>query len=271
MKTIHWLLCVLAGLPAIVNAQSRIVTPFTPREVDSLGRKVYVDPQPQASRRSVSVGYGFMSATTSDNVNSIDKIAYVHLQQGYRLHPHVNGSTGTISVSFGYEATPWLEFNLPMAYAKNWGSCDPVTIKNNAGVPVGRMDLSSTDNWFIILPNARINWLRNGWLSLYSRAGAGVSFVTRSFESKVHSSDPDVEMLYGASSSSTAGAAAFAWQLSPVGVEVGTERVGFFAEGGYGFMGIINVGLKFKVGKRLPSGAMSNSKSQRWFEEYMRM
>ncbi len=268
MKTTHWLLCALVALPTIAGAQSRIVTPFTPREVDSTGKKVYVDPQPETSRRSISIGYGFMPATMSNSIVDFQKLAYADPRG--KIYPQLNSSSGTISASFGYEATPWLEVNLAMAYTRNWGTYNSEYVE------------TSRDNWFIILPSARINWLRNSWFSLYSRVGAGPSFVNREFGTWVYISDPDwvddpdddsdEPTMWGVSMSTTASAMAFAWQLTPIGVEMGKGRVCFFAEGGYGFMGTVNVGLKLKVGKRLPGGTMSNGRDQgEWYEKYMRM
>ena len=83
------------------------------------------------------------------------------------------------------------------------------------------------NRYWTVMPNAKWNWLNLKIVSFYTRVGAGASFA----KAKVG----------GQSDKSTL----FAFQVSPVGVEVG-GRIAAYAEAGIGTSGSLLVGVRYR-------------------------
>lgn len=89
-------------------------------------------------------------------------------------------------------------------------------------------DEMRTDNSYIgIMPGVKWGWFNGGVVSLYSRGAAGVLFA----KSKYVDSKDNSTM--------------FAFQVSPIGVEVGKTLAGY-AEAGVGNSGSLIVGVRYK-------------------------
>ena len=198
MKKITILLLIFAS---VSTGYSQIVTPFTPSSRDENGKRIYVNPQENYRRTSISAGYGYGS-----------------MQMPRR---GIFSGVGIFSLSIGHEITPWLELEFPfmLGFAKNSGS---------------------KDSWYMFMPSVRINWMRNKWLALYSKAGIGMGLHT-------------CDQSFGGNVATDRGVVP--WQLSPVGLEIGKGRLNLFVEGGRGYRGFLVVGLKFKLGSGSGSSA----------------
>lgn len=233
----------LAGGQALAQ---RTITPFTPRVTDSTGKKVYVQPQKvRKSRIAVTFGYGYSPVTSYD---SYANKCFPFMENNSPVAKdvpagHITGNFGTVSVGVNYEITPWLELNIPFVYSHNNGRQE-FRDRERTGMK---------DDWFTIIPNLRINWVRNNWLSVYTRAGVGVGLGNRWV-----SVDQD-----------QSGKAVFAWQVSPGGIEMGKGNFCFFVEGGYGYTGAVTAGIKLKVGKVLKDGRTSTGRQVEWYEKYL--
>ena len=83
------------------------------------------------------------------------------------------------------------------------------------------------NRYWTLMPNVKWNWLNLKIVSFYTRVGAGASF------SKAK--------IGGQSDKSTL----FAFQVSPVGVEVG-GRIAAYAEAGIGPWGSLLVGARYR-------------------------
>ena len=83
------------------------------------------------------------------------------------------------------------------------------------------------NRYWTLMPNVKWNWLNLKIVSFYTRVGAGASF------SKAK--------IGGQSDKSTL----FAFQVSPVGVEVG-GRIAAYAEAGIGTSGSLLVGARYR-------------------------
>lgn len=244
------MLLFISAIPASAIAQ-RTITPFTPRVTDETGRKVYVQPQakPQ-SKISVTLGYGFMPVTSRDGYAG-DRFPFHYSTQGSAVsYPDgdITSTMGSISLGVNWEINPWLELNVPFVFSHSTGRQE---------VLIGGYDRSGgfKDNWYVLLPSMRINWMRNNWISIYSRVGIGCGFGNRwtSIEA-----DQATQFI-------------FAWQASPIGVEMGTGWFNFFIEGGYGFTGVATAGVKMKIGKiDKKTGKTSTGRSVDWYDKYMR-
>lgn len=238
------------GAAAVGEAYAqRVVTPFTPRVVDSTGKKVYVQPQKiRRSRLAVTFGYGY-SPITANSSYANKRFPFVENNSPTVVDPpsKVTGCFGTVSLGINYEITPWLELNVPFVYShsKGWQPC----VRGSEDISGGQKD-----DWFTLLPNLRINWVRNNWLSVYTRAGIGFGVGNRWVSID---QDQTVKAIFG-------------WHVSPVGVEMGKGNFCFFVEGGYGFTGAVTAGIKLKVGKMQKNGRVSTGRKVDWYEKYLR-
>ena len=100
------------------------------------------------------------------------------------------------------------------------------SLRLGAGVR-GNGPLGNLNRYWALLPNVKWNWMNLKVVSFYSRLGAGASFSRSE--------------VGGESGKSTQ----FAFQVSPVGVEVG-GRVAAYAEAGIGTSGCLLVGVRYR-------------------------
>lgn len=238
----------LAVMPAKTFAKGGIVTPFTPRYTTEDGRRLYVNPQPGIGRYSIAPGYGFRPVTSLDSYAnrtlSYNNVAGSRVATENRTSGHV----GPMFLSVNFELNPWLELSIPISYSRGWGQY--VTLFD--GVPTGE-SYYTIDSWFALLPSARLSWIRNNWFALYTRAGVGIALGNRY-------SDKNRDLDHGF---------AFAWHVSPVGVEFG-RRVSFYVEGGYGFLGVVHGGVRFKLGRTDQNENDVLGAQKEWYEKYMK-
>lgn len=206
-------------ITAEVSAQG-MVTPFTKRVVDSTGKEVYVQPQPRGEKRNLTLNVGYGSSPHT-RLNSFgNKKLEIKPFYGPPLDTQMTGCFGSFHIGIGFQFNPWLELNFMFNYSSNTGKVmDPV------------YNTAYYDDFFTLIPNLRIAWLRNNWFTLYSRIGGGLGLGNR--EMKM-----DDEIRH---------TSIWGYQLSPVGIEIGNHLVGAYVEGGYGFTGTVTAGLRFKV------------------------
>lgn len=203
-----------------IGTTKRVISPFTPRVVDSTGRKVYVHPNPQDRNRRfiVDLGYG-ISALTSKN-SFANRVTNMDMSTHKSLKGDIDGSMGVLYIGVGYEVNPWLTISLQFVYSNGEGYV-PELYRYN------RMK----DTWYSILPTIRISWMRSRHFAIYSRFSAGYTLGNREVNT----------------TSYTAGA--FGYQISPIGFEYSHKWFGLFVEGGYGMTGFGNAGIRFKFNK----------------------
>ncbi len=93
-------------------------------------------------------------------------------------------------------------------------------------------DLSN--NYITIMPTARAYWFRKSMFGMYSRAAAGVTFNSFDY---LNAKD-------GKTVKDSESEVSFAWQVSPVGIEIGSNKVSGFLEGGFGYQGLVIAGVR---------------------------
>ena len=246
MKTkIVILLLTVAGISC---GYAQMVTPFTPAQRGEDGKRVYVKPQTDYKRSSISIGYGYGSITmTNWTANRVAKSKSFGGENMKKVG-ELNSRTGTFSFSYGFEFNPWLEIDFPIIISV--GSGEFISGTNQAVSP----PYNYYDTWAYIMPTARINWLRNEWFALYTKAGIGGGALNR-WESD------DKTLTYWP---------VFAWQVTPVGVEFGKNWFNFFIEGGYGYTGLVQAGFKFKFGKKANAqGGFDAENDYLWYKRYL--
>ena len=143
-----------------------------------------------------------------------------------------------VSVSYGVApVTDWIDsysdmltglFTNANTDLKGWGA---VTVGYSFRL-IGSLRLRGAgseirNRYWSLLPNVKWNWMNLKVVSFYSRLGAGASFSRSE--------------VGGESGKSTQ----FAFQVSPVGVEVG-GRVAAYAEAGIGTSGCLLVGVRYR-------------------------
>ena len=96
---------------------------------------------------------------------------------------------------------------------------------------------------FSFLPHLKINWLNTKYVNLYSKvAPIGIRFST--YQQKEYYPD-----LYEIQSpfDSFDDRIGYAYQFTPIGVEVGTKRCAGFIQCGIGMEGIISIGFRYGI------------------------
>ncbi len=243
-KRIALLTGILLTCASAASAQHRprVVTPFTARVVDSLGNKHYIEPLRDQRRNSLFLFYG-TAPLISQNGFANRFLSRPYDSPGVRItytYGDITSSFGSLGIGYSVELIPWLELAIPFIYSSSQGTL--------YSQDMTRTFDTFTDTWFSLVPNLKINWMATKYFSLYSRAGAGFSLVSRKVD---HGNWVQSNM-------------APAWQLSPIGIEAGSKVVAFFAEAGYGFYGTVSFGLKVK----LPNLKSSNKyRATSWSEE----
>ena len=91
--------------------------------------------------------------------------------------------------------------------------------------------------YYTLMPAAKFDWLRKKNYGLYSKVGAGATFVTEKETQDVNGGDKEV---YSDND------VFFNLQATFIGVEVGSEKFRGFAELGVGEQGIILAGVRYK-------------------------
>ena len=97
------------------------------------------------------------------------------------------------------------------------------------------------ENSIALMPHLKINWLNTKYVNLYSKvAPIGIRYCT--YKQKEYYPD-----LYEIQSpfDSFADRIGYAYQITPIGVEVGTNRCAGFIQCGIGMEGIISIGFRY--------------------------
>ena len=156
-------------------------------------------------RHEVSISYGIVP--TSDWVD-----AYSSMWLGMGgIKSNNDSSFGTLSLTYNYRLTQVFGIGGVFSYSnrhKDW-------------VGLGKQKM----NYYTIMPRAKAEWLHGNIFTLYSAVALGVSRYSDNF-----CGEKDSKIC-------------FAWQVSPIGIEVGNNIAGF-AELGIGQLGVGQVGVR---------------------------
>lgn len=229
-------LLLLITTPLGTYAQFR--TPFETVAKDENGKRQYIRPNPHFGRSSATLSYGFMPMSAMNWWASPMFDSKFQLGKEYASETKTN--IGVISLAYNNQITPWLELQIPISYSYSTG--------NFTNTP---RDFNSYyyESWVSMVPNVKISWAFNDLIHLYSRVGLGVGIGNRyeNFNAGMNSK------------------AAFMWQLSPIGFEIG-RRARFFIEAGFGQMGIVNAGVKIVFNKSDVKPDGTKREIKQWYE-----
>ena len=98
-----------------------------------------------------------------------------------------------------------------------------------------------SQNSISILPHLKINWLNTKFVNLYSKvAPIGIRYCT--YKQKEYYPDLyEIQSPYN----SFADGIGYAYQFTPIGIEIGTKRCAGFMQVGIGMEGIISIGFRY--------------------------
>lgn len=98
-----------------------------------------------------------------------------------------------------------------------------------------------SQNSIAILPHLKINWLNTKFVNLYSKvAPIGIRYCT--YKQKEYYPDLyEIQSPYN----SFADRIGYAYQFTPIGIEIGTKRCAGFMQVGIGMEGIISIGFRY--------------------------
>lgn len=171
-------------------------------------------------RHEVAVSYGALS--NADLFSYLEDAFTVAASVG-KVKYENEKFVGTFGVEYFYRVSNLFAVGGIAAYATQ--SKDIMA----GGDKLGTMH----DHFFSVMPAVKCDWLRRRHFGMYSKLGLGVNILTD--KQKFN----DGETAHDAT-------ATFAWQLSLVGLEAGSQNVRAFAELGCGEQGMALIGLRCK-------------------------
>lgn len=170
----------------------------------------------QDYRHEVSLGYGLFN--TSDIVNVFSDIIVTGITGG-NYKSENSRSTGTFHLGYKYALSEHLALGGIYAYTNNTSDA----VINN--IQEGEF----RNNYHTVAAEFEYRYINNPKITLYSAVGAGITVYSQKylpFEGKNSNKNivhPDAH-------------------LSLLGLRFGSQY-GFFAEGGFGYKGILNIGV----------------------------
>ncbi|MBM6882429.1 hypothetical protein [Bacteroides caecigallinarum] len=96
--------------------------------------------------------------------------------------------------------------------------------------------LKEKDLRFLVLPTAEFVYFKRRLVELYGSAAAGVNM----------SRHTETALAKGATAGKSSFSTEFAYQVNPIALRVGNDRVGGFVEAGLGTKGFVTAGVSFK-------------------------
>ena len=162
-------------------------------------------------RHELSVSYGYEPA--SNWVASFSDA----LVMGFGLKSKNDKCFGVINFAYNYRLSKTWGLGGVFSYSsrkKDW---------EMDGKNVG----TEKYNYVTVMPRVKAAWLHNDLITLYSAAAIGVTVYNDKYNGATESK------------------ACFAWQFSPIGIEVG-DCIAGYAELGVGQMGVVQAGVRFR-------------------------
>ena len=129
---------------------------------------------------------------------------------------------GPISAEYFYHLQPWIGIGGILVYGQKKGDLYSDSDNKKIG--------EDKNTYLTVMPAAKFDWFRRANVGLYSKVGVGVTLRHEVIE----------EINYDESKMHVN------WQLTAIGVEVGSKQIRAFAELGAGEQGIVLGGIRCK-------------------------
>ena len=176
------------------------------------------------TKHEVAVGYGFLSITEMGDFfqNFITIIA----GENYDITQFV----GPINAEYFYHVNEWFSVGGTFSFAS--AKMDVLSSYSENNQLIGK----ENDKYYTFIPAVKFNWLRTPYFDMYSKLGAGASFINTDYEPVDTTTDqPDKSNNY-----------MFNFQVTPLGLEAGSAQFRGFIEAGLGEQGVVSLGLRYK-------------------------
>lgn len=170
-----------------------------------------------SQRHEISIGYGFKPATG---------FQWSNLWYYYQTTDNIGALIGT----YTYRINGELGVGLTYCYDPRRLGYYTDTEHQNA---VCELDESS----HTVMLHVKSNWLNRKWFSLYSKAAVGGAFWTYKlieYQNDMYETRPPEQT------------SCFAYQIVPIGIELGSEQLAGFFQVGIGMEGFLSAGLRFR-------------------------
>ena len=173
----------------------------------------------RSNKNEFSIGYG---------VKPSSSFRYSPGHHYYPLEEHI----GAIYATYTRRLTKVIGIGATYCY-------DPRILKySENGQPICRLNESSQTLMF----HLKINWLNTKYVNLYSKVGQGImTWNYHLTEYQPHLYQIDMP------SNDFANRIDYAYQFTPIGVEVGTKQYAGFLQVGIGMEGIICIGFRYGI------------------------
>ena len=169
-------------------------------------------------KHEVAISYGALS--NSQILDVFEEAITAPFQGGTTLKD--DKFFGPISAEYFYHLQPWIGIGGILVYGQKKGDLYSDSDNKKIG--------GDKNTYLTVMPAAKFDWFRRANVGLYSKLGVGVTLR--------HDVSEDID--YDESNLHVN------WQLTAIGVEVGSKQIRAFAELGTGEQGIFLGGIRCK-------------------------
>lgn len=182
------------------------------------------------SKSEVAVSYGFFPY--SDFKETPNDQVLEDLFHGYEKSEGT--TTGSFNIMFNHRFNHTWGLGVDFSYAGEKSQWEERNMK-----------VADKNVFYLtIMPRLKANWVHHKYFVLYSSFAAGAMWKRTKGEHYYENLENAGDFI-GRVKTRIANEAIFSFQVSPLGVEVG-NHIGAFAEVGFGQMGIVQAGLRFR-------------------------
>jgi len=113
--------------------------------------------------------------------------------------------------------------------------------KNNVTLPGSKVaDLREDTYHLLVIPTSEFMYYKKGIVELYGSGGAGVIFSNIGIKGLTNAG-VEFDKKFRPTTMTN-----FAFQVNPIAIRLGNEKIGGFIEGGFGFKGFCTVGVNYR-------------------------
>ena len=175
-------------------------------------------------RHEVSISYGILPITGwMDTFTDLFSDAITGAIEGAQTRSRNSTSWGALNLMYNYRINSRVAFGAIYSYS---GMKEDIYSDN---LQIGK----SQTSFHTIMPMFKFNWFNKPLVTMYTRIGIG---LVLSFDKEEYFTG--VEDYHSKN-------AYLAWQVSPVGIEIGKSLAGFL-ELGFGTTGLFSAGLRYR-------------------------
>ncbi|MBR5167712.1 MAG: hypothetical protein IKW86_06555 [Salinivirgaceae bacterium] len=189
---------------------------------------VNVKAQTDGKRHEVALSYGIVSMPEMFESNYIELEASKFLRMNVNIHDVKHSEV--IGLQYAYQPVRWFELGVVGCFNRTTANAYPYYTDSTEEKAIG----DASFNYLTIMPIIKLNWFDTKFFGMYSKFAYGLS-VEKIVVNNWNDNTTSGREQYGPG-----------YQVSPICLQVGTPEFRIFLEGGLGFQGIINMGLKYK-------------------------